>query len=65
MNPTEAVNHLVQAGWTEAEIARKAGIQQPAVNKIKHGRMPLYDTGFALVKLAGRVRKPRGDIGHG
>ncbi len=58
MNPSDAVNELLQRGWREQAIADKVGVLQPAINKIKRGRMPRYDTGHALVTLAKSRKNP-------
>lgn len=58
MNPDQAVNQLLERGWKEQAIADAVGVHQPAINKIKRGRMPRYDTGHALVTLAKSRKNP-------
>lgn len=55
MKPTEAVNALIKARWTEVRIAERVGTTQGNINRIKGGREPKYDLGLAIVALARRV----------
>lgn len=54
MQPSDAINALILAGWTEALIAAEVGTSQATINRIKHGSRPAYDTGRALIDLADR-----------
>lgn len=55
--PTNAVQALRKAGWTEAAIAKEVGSQQSSIHRIGHGREPGYLLGKALVDLAERVKQ--------
>lgn len=50
--PKEAVETLLERGWTEAAIAEEVGVTQPTINRIKTGTIPGWDVGRAIVDLA-------------
>lgn len=45
------VQTLIDSGLSEAEIARRIGVSQPTVNRIKGGTDPAYTTGKRLEAL--------------
>jgi hypothetical protein len=55
MNPTEAIQALLAARWTESRIAAQAKTSQANINRIKGGRMPGYDLGLRLVAMGRRA----------
>lgn len=64
MTPSEAINSLRAADWSEVAIAaelRANGVQttQSTVNRIRHGMQPSYEVGKALVDLAERIAAER------
>lgn len=72
MSPSEAIESLRAAGWSEAAIAAEVlagGVQttQSTINRIRHGTPPSYAVGKALVDLAERVETERreGAAGEG
>jgi len=59
MTPKEAVQTLVQAGWSEARIARAIGTSQPTVHRIKRGHDgAAYRTVKSLLELVAREAPP-------
>jgi transcriptional regulator with XRE-family HTH domain len=55
MNPQDAVIRLLNAGWTQARLAQKAGCSQSTIHRIKTGRQPRgasYSVCAALLSLA-------------
>jgi transcriptional regulator with XRE-family HTH domain len=40
MNPQDAVIRLLNAGWTQARLAQKAGCSQSTIHRIKTGGQP-------------------------
>jgi len=52
MKPSEAIEKLIAAGMTEAAIGQAVDCRQSTINKIKHGMVPNWETGKALVDLA-------------
>lgn len=64
MTPSEAIDSLRTADWSEVAIAaelRANGVQttQSTVNRIRHGMQPSYEVGKALIDLAERVQAER------
>ena len=55
MNATDAVKKLLLAGWTQADIAKEIGCQQPNVQKIKAGRKTTPERALQLRALANRA----------
>lgn len=49
------VNSLIQKGITETEIAKKIGVTQSTVNRIKKGSPTNYQTGKALERLCENI----------
>lgn len=57
--PPEAVKMLVDAGWTEARIAKEAGTSQPTVHRVKNGHAKVdFNLGVRLIRLAGALQDP-------
>lgn len=57
ITPTEAVQLLAAAGWSEARIARAAETSQPTVHRIKHGQVTVsFDLGIRLLHLAETIK---------
>ena len=55
MNPSQAIEALLGLPeWTEVRIAEAVGTTQPTINRIKRGASPAYQTGAAIVALAGK-----------
>lgn len=54
MEPKEAVEALIGAGWTEHRLAAEVGCKQPTINRIRRGavRDCMYSLGKKLVSLA-------------
>lgn len=55
MNPQDATIRLLNAGWTQARLAQKAGCSQSTIHRIKTGRQPRgasYSVCAALLSLA-------------
>ena len=55
MTPQDAIHALIDAGWSEARIAREVNVSQPTVHRIKHdqnARGADWQTGQALILLA-------------
>ncbi len=55
MNPQDATIRLLNAGWTQAQLAQKAGCSQSTIHRIKTGRQPRgasYAVCAALLVLA-------------
>ena len=53
MNPKTAIDALIAAGMTEAEIASATGTHQTTINRIRRETLePRYSVGQALVTLA-------------
>lgn len=54
MEPKEAVEALIAAGWTEHRLAEQVGCKQPTINRIRRGavRDCMYSLGKRLVGLA-------------
>lgn len=59
MSPTEAIQVLLAAKWTEMRIAADVKTTQGTINKIKHGRTPRYDLGLALIASARKVMRTK------
>lgn len=59
MNLQEVVKTLIESGFSEAEIARRVGVSQPTVHRIKSGTDPAYTTGKRLEQLL-QVQERRG-----
>lgn len=54
MNPSQAIQALLNAKWTQYRIAEKVGTTQANISKILGGRKPNYGLGLELVKLGTR-----------
>lgn len=55
MNPQDATIRLLNAGWTQARLAQKAGCSQSTIHRIKTGRQPRgasYSVCAELLSLA-------------
>lgn len=62
MTPQEAIRKLVDAGWTEASLAKAVGVSQPTIHRIKHGvqrRGASFETCSALIRLAQDIDGPQ------
>lgn len=59
MNLQEVLQTLIESGLSETEIARRIGVSQPTVNRIKNGADPAYRTGKQLERLYRAVRRRR------
>ena len=59
MNYTLLVKKLTAAGFTQKQIAAKAGVSQAAISKIERGltKDPGSSIGAAIEKIAKRLRK--------
>lgn len=55
MNLQELVQNLIDNGLSETEIAKRIGVSQPTVNRIKSGSDPAYTTGKRLEELHHRM----------
>lgn len=51
MTPSQAIQSLLDAGCTEAGIAKAVGTSQPTINRIKKGSAPRYEVGARLMAL--------------
>lgn len=57
MTPQQAVERLINLGWSEARIAVEIGTSQPTIHRIKRGSQPRgasFNTCTALIALADR-----------
>jgi predicted transcriptional regulator len=55
MNLQELVQTLIDGGLSETEIAKRIGVSQPTINRIKSGTDPAYTTGKRLEELCHRM----------
>lgn len=39
MEASELINDLIALGWTQAKIAERVGLQQPAISKVLRGEV--------------------------
>lgn len=62
-DPTQAVQQLINLGWTEAGIAARVNSTQPTIHRIKEGGGCFYALGAALVRLAA-TESARGPAPH-
>lgn len=63
MNPSEAIQHLKQAGMTEKAIGAAVGANQSTINRIANGARSFWDIGQKLVELAQRTPLPDASAG--
>lgn len=62
--PTEAVQALVKAGWSEAQIAKEAQTSQPTIHRVKNGHSKVeFGLGLRLIRLAQGLPAANDDTG--
>ncbi|HVI60107.1 MAG TPA: helix-turn-helix transcriptional regulator [Luteimonas sp.] len=62
--PTEAVEALVKAGWSEARIAKEAQTSQPTIHRVKNGHANVtFGLGLRLIRLAQGLPAANDDAG--
>jgi transcriptional regulator with XRE-family HTH domain len=65
MTPQDATIRLLNAGWTQARLAQKAGCSQSTIHRIKTGRQPRgasYAVCAALLSLASSLPSELADV---
>ncbi len=57
------IERLVAAGMSEAAIAAEAGLTQPSINRLRHGRIadPKHRAGEAILRLFSELPQSQSD----